>query len=101
MIDRVASNMLGEVPWPPTVRQGVNIGIALAEVGAAMWLWGLATKGKSLSLKPWQLRGAAVLSGAAALWAISHVRTTTAPAPAPPPIQPQARPSQVDWSTLV
>lgn len=95
MIDRVASKMLGEVPWPPTVKGGVNIGIALAEVGAALWLWGLAAKGRSLTLKPWQLRGAAILSGAAALWAISHVRNGngTAPRPAPMPAAAPAQPA--------
>lgn len=109
MIDRVASTMLGEMPWPPTAGQGLNIGIALAEVASAMWLWGMATTGKSLTLKPWQLRTAAVLSGGAALWAIYHVRSAHGGAPrpitaAPPPIQgPYALPggAGVDWRTLV
>ena len=76
MIDRVASNMLGQIPWPPTGNQAINIGIALAEVGAAMYLWDRARRG-GLSLTPWQLRTAAVLSGAAALWAMWHVKSST------------------------
>jgi hypothetical protein len=97
MIDRVASHMLGEIPWPPTGRQTVNIGIALAEVGAAMWLWSLAARGKTLSLSPWKLRAAAVLSGAAALWAIYHVRATSATQAMPAPQQTPA----VDWRYAV
>lgn len=88
MIDRVAGNMLSDIPWPPTARQAVNIGIALGEVGVAMWLWQRAGKG-GLTLKPWQLRAGAVLAGAAALWAIYHVRVQHGIAPAPQQIPAQ------------
>lgn len=75
MIDRVASNMLGELRLPLSRHQMMHVGIALVQVWVALDFWNRANKGKTITLRPWMLRAGSVMAGVSALWAIYNART--------------------------